>query len=168
MQRPGSDPHTQTPSMPSLFGWDVWFLSLSTLKGGLLEFRGTRGRIPWCKEAILVRQMAFHIPWGAVSKQPTQMRNSGTNMNHQPDTSPCHSRISGPSSQCITQIQGEGRGLGQTDQPHECPTQLDHSEAGTWVTTAGAHTQIGSLLTWGDSSLCLGQGVRFDHWAFWD
>lgn len=57
--------------------------------------------------------MAFHIPWGTTSKQPTQMYNFGTNMNHQPDTSPSHSKISGQTSQYVPQIQGVRRGVGK-------------------------------------------------------
>lgn len=57
--------------------------------------------------------MAFHIPRGTVSKQPTQMYNLGTNMNHQPDTSPSHSKISEQTSQCVPQIQGGRRGVGK-------------------------------------------------------
>lgn len=41
------------------------------------------------------------------------MYNLGTNMNHQPDTSPSHSKISGQTSQYIPQIQGGRRGVGK-------------------------------------------------------
>lgn len=85
----------------------------------MLEFRRNQGRILWSKEAVSVRQMVFHIPWGTVSKQPTQMYNLGTNMNHQPDTSPSHSKISAQTSQCVPQIQGGRRGVGkgETEDP---------------------------------------------------
>lgn len=83
------------------------------LQKNLLESRRSQGRILWCKEAVSVRQMAFHIPWGTVSKQPTQMYNFGTNMNHQADTSPSHSKISGQTSQYIPQIPRGRRGVGR-------------------------------------------------------
>lgn len=92
-----------------------------------MEFRRSQGRILWCKEAVSVRQMAFHIPWGTVSKQPTQMYNLGTNMNHQPDTSPSHSKISGQTSQCVPQIQGGRRGVGKG----EIEDRLPQNEYGT-------------------------------------
>lgn len=75
----------------------------------LLVFGISQAIILWGKEAVFVRQMVFHIPWGTVPKQPTQMYNLGTNMNHQPDTSPSHSKISRQTSQYVPQIQGAKR-----------------------------------------------------------
>lgn len=129
----GLGPDTKTPSMLlSFVFFFLFFLSslpcLNSQKS-LREFRKSQGRILWGKEAVSGRQMAFHIPWGTVSKQPTQMYNLGTNMNHQPDTSSSHSKISGQTSQYVPQIQGGKRGVGkgkmedrlnkQNDMPHK-------------------------------------------------
>ena len=115
----GLDPDTKTLYMLLSCVWcclGFFLLSFSLCldsRESLLEFRSSQGRIPWCKEAVSGRQMAFHIPWGAGSKQPTQIHNLGTNMNHQPDTSPSHSKISGQTSQYGPQIQGGKRGVGK-------------------------------------------------------
>ena len=66
------------------------------------------------------------------------MYNLGTNMNHQPDTSPSHSKISRQTSQCIPQSQGGKRGVGKgktqdrLNKQNKYTTQTEIQLGGKW------------------------------------